>query len=291
VNTGGSATAVSAATAVVTAAPPPIALPDFFADPNVTGTLAPWDKFDPGNAASSDGIWVSSQPGGATSPGLIDVTNDPLAQQGKVYRETVTPTAHASNAASSDAVYLFNYPKSYLGANGQDNWLHFRMMLPVGYVPTAGEWNIFNEFHNNSNYMSFYNRGVIGWEYPELALYVTNYSGDVPHLMYRVRGGVDGADNFSGTDASVPAQLQLGHWYDILLHVVWSPSATTGLFEWWLDGTKITSLRRPTLWQRPNGTTDHVELELNNYRLHATWNATVYYGKLKVGASQASVAF
>ena len=54
---------------------------------------------------------------------------------------------------------------------------------------------------------------------------------------------------------------------------------------------KRTSLHRPTLWQRPDGTTDHVELELNNYRLHASWNATVYYGKLKTGTTRASVGF
>jgi hypothetical protein len=165
------------------------------------------------------------------------------------------------------------------------------MMLPSDYKPTPGEWNIFNEFHNNSNYMSFYNAGQIAWEYPEIALYVTSYTGDVPHLMYRVRGGIDGSDNFNGTDVLVPAQLQLGHWYDIVLHVVWSPSATSGLFEWWLDGTKVTSLHRPTLWQRPDGSTDHVELELNNYRQHADWNTTVYYSKLKVGSTQASVGF
>jgi hypothetical protein len=70
----------------------------------------------------------------------------------------------------------------------------------------------------------------------------------------------------------VPAQLQLGHWYDIVLHIVWSPSATTGLFEWCLDGTRVASMHRPTLWQRPTARTDRVELELNNYRQHANWN-------------------
>jgi hypothetical protein len=109
--------------------------------------------------------------------------------------------------------------------------------------------------------------------------------------MYRVRGGVDGSDNLTGTDVTAPPQLQLGHWYDIVRHVVSSPSSTTGLFEWWLDGTQITSLHRPTLWQRPDGSTDNVELELNNYRQHSDWNATVYDSKLKVGSSQGSVSF
>jgi Polysaccharide lyase len=294
-NAAGSTTAASAVTSPVQAATTAVTgstgSPDFSADPNVTGSLAPWDKFDPGNAASTDGIWVSSQPSGLSTPGLVGIANDPLGLQGKVYQETVTPTSQASTASGSDSTYLFNHGKSYLGNDGQDNWVHFRMMLPAGYQPTPGEWNIFNEFHNNSDFISYYNSGSIGWEYPEIALYVTNYTGDVPHLMYRVRGGIDGASNFDGSDVLVPAQLQLNHWYDIMLHIVWSPTSTTGLFEWWLDGTKIASLHRPTLWQRPDGSTDQVELELNNYRQHTTYNSTVYYSKLKTGPSQASVGF
>jgi hypothetical protein len=289
-NTGGSTTAVSDPTAVVATASGSSA-PDFAADPSLTGTLAPWDKFDAGADATLDGVWVSSQPGGATFPGTVGVVDDPVGREGKVYRETVTAAAHASTASSSDATYLFNYPKPYLGNNGQDTWIHFRMLLPAGYRPTPGEWNIFNEFHDDSAYMRFYDAKVIGWEYPELALYVTNYHGRVPHLMYRIRGGVDGAHNFAGTDVSVADPLRLDHWYDILLHVVWSPDPKTGRFEWWLDGRRIASIHRPTLWQRPDGGTDHVELELNNYRAAASWDATVYYGRIAVGSSRAAVGF
>jgi hypothetical protein len=96
---------------------------------------------------------------GAGGPGIVRVVPDPLGQQGKVLREMVTPAARASTASGSDATYLFNYPKPYLGRNGQDNWIHFRMMLPADYRPTPGEWNIFNEFHNDSNFLSFYNQG------------------------------------------------------------------------------------------------------------------------------------
>ena len=50
-------------------------------------------------------------------------------------------------------------------------------------------------------------------------------------------------------------------------------------------------MHRPTLWQRPDGTTDRVELELNNYRQHSNYTSTVYYSKLKAGSSQAAVGF
>jgi hypothetical protein len=77
----------------------------------------------------------------------------------------------------------------------------------------------------------------------------------------------------------------------ILLHVVWSPDAGTGRFEWWLDGNQIASIHRPTLWQRTDGSTDHVELELNNHRTRASWDASVYYGRLEVGSGRAAVDF
>jgi hypothetical protein len=223
----------------------------------------------------------------------VRVVNDPLGQQGKVLEETVTPTAHASIAAAADATDLWKTQASYLGNNGQSNWIHYRLMFPRGYRPTQGEWNIENEFHNDSNYIQWVNNGYMKWEYPEVALYVTNYTGHAPGLMYRVRGGRDaaGSDNYDGRDIRAPRRLRLSHWYDVLLHIVWSPDPKVGRFEWWLDGKRIASIRRPTLWQRPDGSYDHANIELNNYRKHATWNATVFYGRLEVGSTRSSVRF
>jgi hypothetical protein len=264
----------------------------FMADPNKTHTLAPFDRFDPGDASATDGITVASQPHGATSPGTVVVASDPLGRQGLVYQETVTPGSHASDAASSDATYLFNPPRPSLGASGQHNWVHFRIMFPSGYRPTRGEWNIFHEFHNDSRYQPFAESGQISEEFPEIALYVTDYSGHHPHLMYRVRGGQDcRCDMSRGTDRSDPRRLRRSHWYDVLLHITWSSDPTVGRFVWWLDGRRVALLRRATLWQRPDGVDDHVALELNNYRLHASWDATVYYSQIRVGSTRASVAF
>jgi hypothetical protein len=269
----------------------------FWADPNRTHNLRPWLRFDPGNADASDGILVSDQPHGASSPGVVRIVRDPLRRQGLVYRETVTPAAHASNATDSDSVYLWNSPGTYLGNNGQQNWIHFRIMFPSSYRPTSGEWNIFTEFHNNSGYQKWYDSGRISLEYPELALYVTNYTGGRPRLMWRVRGGTDGLQDMSvGKDVFDlrrvgKSPFRRGHWYDMLLHVVWSPDPTRGRFAWWLDGRRQFDGALPTLWRRPDGSTDHVQLELNNYREHVGWNATVYYSKIAVGPTRASVAF
>ncbi|MDP9226829.1 MAG: hypothetical protein M3P18_23900, partial [Actinomycetota bacterium] len=124
-------------------------------------------------------------------------------------------------------------------------------------------------------------------------LYVADYTGQVPRLMYRIRGGQDarGSDNYAGSDVFARGRLRLNHWYDVLLQIVWSPDPQVGQFAWWLDGGRVASIHRPTLWQRPDGSFDHTNIELNNYRQHASWNATVYYGKIKVGSSRSSVQF
>jgi Polysaccharide lyase len=228
---------------------------------------------------------------------VVRVVEDPLRKQGLVYRETVTAAAHASVAKDSDSVYLWNARGSYLGNDGQQNWIHFRIMFPTTYRPTPGEWNIFAEFHDDPDYQSWYESGRISKEYPELALYVTNYTGRRPALMWRVRGGTDGLQDMSvGTDVfdvKPPGRraFRRNHWYDMLLHVLWSPDPERGRFAWWLDGRRQYAGTLPTLWRRPDGSTDHVEFELNNYRQHADWSATVYYSKTAVGPTRGSVAF
>jgi hypothetical protein len=264
----------------------------FVADPGKTHTLAPFDGFDPGDAQATDGIAVAARPHGATTPGTVRVARDPLGQQGLVYEETVTPDAHASDSADSDATYLFNHPRRSFGASGQRNWVHFRIMFPSDYRPTRGEWNIFHEFHNDSRYQPFAASGQIGEEFPEVALYVTHVSGHGQHLMYRVRGGQDcRCDMSRGTDRHDPRLLRRRHWYDVLLDITWSSDPNVGRFTWWLDGRRLAQLRRPTLWRRPDGVDDHVALELNNYRLHASWDATVYYSQIRVGPTRGSVGF
>ena len=269
----------------------------FRANPNRTHSLRPWLRFDPGNSESSDGVPVRDDPDGASTPGVVRIAKDPLRQQGLVYQETVTPAAHASNAGGSDSVYLWNSPMPYLGNDGQRNWIHFRIMFPADYHPTSGEWNIFTEFHNDPGYQAWHDSGRISLEYPELALYVTNYTHSRPRLMWRVRGGTDGLQDMSvgknvfQIKGRGRPEFRRDHWYDMLLHVVWSPDPTRGRFAWWLDGRRQFAGALPTLWRRPDGSTDHVQLELNNYREHADWNATVYYGKIAVGPTKASVAF
>src|SRR5437764_721531 len=76
---------------------------------------------------------------------------------------TVTPTAHASPAASSDSVYLWD-PTQYWNYQPYEIWLRTSLMFPSSttlsttaatgeapFQPTTGNWNWFLELHNDSN--------------------------------------------------------------------------------------------------------------------------------------------
>jgi hypothetical protein len=261
----------------------------FSADPNVTGTLAPWQYFDAGGTFS-----VSNYPNGVTSPGVVGVRNDPLGQEGKVYQQTVTPNSNWFGGASrGDWTYLYNdQSAAYYGHNGQENWVHFKVMFPGNgaYNVTQGEWNTTHEAHMNSDFTRWSNT----CEDAEITLDVVQYSGDAsPYLGFRVLGGNDTCPMNDGSSVWTydPQPLKFDHWYDITYHVIWSPDASKGYIQWWRDGQLMLDKHMPTLWQRPDGSTDVAEFELNNYRLHNTSNSTLYYSKTKIGPTQASVGF
>src|ERR1700674_5582242 len=78
---------------------------------------------------------------------------------------TVTPTAHASPAANSDSVFLWE-PRQFWNHQPYEIWLRASVMFPSAatisssglsgeapFAPTTGEWNWFMVFHNDSNPM------------------------------------------------------------------------------------------------------------------------------------------
>ena len=269
----------------------------FDADPNATSSVLPWEYFNPG----SGNIVAAATPNGASSGGIVRVTEDPLDEQGKVYQETVTPTAHASDSPGSDSVYLWNNDRPDFGHSGQENWEHFRVMFPAGaYRATPGEWNWLGEHHNDPGYKAFVSAGRITSEFPELCWGVETKrqlaNGTVgPQIFMRIWAG---QDNTSENPKQSPplyvytkVPLLANHWYDFLVRVVWSPDPNVGVVEWWLDGNLVFSQHHATLWQRPDGSVDVVNFELNNYRVHANWDSTVFYSRTKLGATRTSVGF
>jgi hypothetical protein len=263
--------------------------PYFVGDPNASHSLRPWQYFEDGPTFS-----VAASPQGASRPGVVKVVGDPLGQEGMVYQETVCSTCNnSSGAQDGDWTYLFNTQSrlSYYGQNNQTDWLHFRVMFPGGgrYRNTRGEWNWLYEAHDDNNLYNF----PMTCEDEELGLTVVQYDGDpYPYLALRILGGRDTCPLANGTWIyDWRHRLRYNHWYDMLFHVVWSPKPRTGFVQWWRDGRRMVSRHIADLWQRPDGSTDHVAFELNNYRLHANWSSTIYYGETMIGPTRSSVRF
>jgi hypothetical protein len=245
----------------------------------------PWDSFDLGLGSLS----VGSGSNGGTSPGVVRATTAPGGKA--AYELTVTPTAHASDAASSDSVYLWNYPQSYDGyANrGAVTWYHLRVMFPSSaFVPTTGEWNMVIVHHNDPGYTKFSCSQEVGnvafdvtTDYPV----VSGAVGQNAHLKLRLMGGNSCAPQRTWYDLG---PLQYDHWYDLVYQVKWDPT-TSGFFNLWLDGSQKSSYSGPTLYTRPDASVSYTWLDLVNYRLHANWNSTIYFGATKIGPTSGSV--
>jgi len=259
-----------------------------------TGDLSQWTHRDFGlgtdagsNTSGAGYLWYHSNIGGHKAAGM-----------------TVTPTAHASPAANSDSVYLWE-PRQSWNHQPYQIWLRTSVMFPstatisssglsgeAPFAPTTGEWNWFLEFHNDSSPL------------PGCAKEYANISFDVKtddpvqnggvgmknvRLAMRILGGNDCAPNIVWVDGP---PLQLDHWYEMLLHIKWDP--THGIVEWYLDNFKVpyySNRKIPTLFTRPRGyvSPSYTTLTVPNYRLHAPWNSTIYIGPLVVGSTKSSV--
>jgi len=217
---------------------------------------------------------------------------------------TVTPTAHASPAASSDSVYLWD-PTQYWNYQPYEIWLRTSLMFPSSttlsttaatgeapFQPTTGNWNWFLELHNDSNPVP-----SCAQEYANLSMDVRDddavVSGVVGtknvRMSMRIMGGNDCSPNTVWVDSP---PLQWDHWYEVLLHIKWDPA--NGIVEWYLDNFNTpyySNLNIPTLYTRPAGYVNpsYTSLTLAHYRWHATWNSTIYLGPLVVGSTKSSV--
>ncbi|MGA3025693.1 MAG: heparin lyase I family protein [Bryobacteraceae bacterium] len=267
----------------------------FEGDANRRGNLAPWDHFKIGETDYR----VSDHPSGLRAEGSVTIVPDPLGSGNNVYKLTVTASSNfAASSARSDRVDLWNNLRPYLGQEGEENWEHFQVLFPSAgdaYQPAPGMWNWVAQHHNDQNYKRFIASGEIKQELPELCWGVDSKAklptGETAtELFMAIRGG-DDLNQPKQTIVHTDAPLLYDHWYDMLVHVRWSHDPSRGLVEWWLDGQLIYSQPIADLWLRPDGTTDHVNFELSNYRIHAEWDSTIYYGRVKLGTTRESVSY
>jgi hypothetical protein len=274
-NAGGSATSVSAPTAVASpgSGPSPTVSPtwSWSADgswgvgtSNSYSSTNGWFGFDgvPNGFIGSDG-WsytnshysFSANPVYPGSTYAYDATVDSGAvtsgEEGQRTGLYLSPLDPATTSVSNSASGAYQ---------GSDQWYREEVYFPTSFSPEPDtSWNFFDEFHNYPNTICCAN----------LSFTVVTDSEDggavspTGRISVRVLGGGSPSNPIpNGVDMGTPSvaptyggkvswfkgpALQLGHWYDLLYHVVWNYTGS-GQVQVWLDGNQIVSYTGPTLY-------------------------------------------
>jgi hypothetical protein len=166
-----------------------------------------------------------------------------------------------------------------------------RDFKPSGY--TSGQvntdWNWLVEFHEGAgwaNQCSGENPGSI-------ALGILNSRmrplRQNPRFRLHVLGGVQSGSNCIPQQVRIQGpHVRLGHWYSLVLHVVFSPDRS-GLVQLWIDGRRMANVRSPNLYRHPDGSVGNFYFAFGYYRLISSWDATVLFDDVAEGPTRASV--
>jgi Polysaccharide lyase len=183
--------------------------------------------------------------------------------------------------SDATAVAAPGRPPDY-GTSGRTVWQHFSILFPARFRATLGDWNWFTEWHNDEGF-----KGQVRSEFPNLCWTIRNSRG-VGRIAMRIIGGQSRAPR---TIWVMGPRLKRNHWYDFLVRTTWSPSASQGFVQWWLDGKRMFSKQAATLYTRPNGSVSSVYFMQDYYRLHARWTAKIFLDGTRLGSTRESVRY
>jgi hypothetical protein len=266
------------------------------------------------------GAWDALD-GNASTPALrqryFALVPNPTGGPGPVFRATVDQNAIGNGEAGQRSL-LELYPDSKrhgrwlaAGMQGRSRWFRAMVYFPTTFVPARNtDWNWVIEWHNWPD----------GPCCDNLALTVDTQRsrGRGARLSLRSEGGgnprwpvdrysADPRINHTTHETYIVGDrhLRLGHWYDILLHVVWDYRPKYGLLQWWLDGKLITSRHTSTLFYYADANPDRAGgqpgpgrtyLEIGYYRPSTLLDGaiddsvmSVYLADVKIGATRSSV--
>jgi hypothetical protein len=269
-----------------------------------SGGFGAWDALD-GNTSSRAAI-----------ERYFAIVHNP-AGRGRVFRATVDGGASTPGEYGQRSL-LELFPDSERrgralseGIQGRDRWFHASVYFPKNFTPAQHtDWNWAIEWHNWPETTCCENLAVTvdtdptrghGWR---LSLR-SEGGGDPQHPVeaypaYPRQAGTTHDDHIVGA-----RHLRRGHWYDILMHVVWDYRPQYGLVQWWLDGKRIISRHTSTLYWYSDADADlsgsqpgpgRTYLEVGYYRDNRLLNGStatsvesVYLANIKVGLNCRSV--
>ena len=303
-NAVGSAAVSSAATAVITGTPSANS-------PSPSGFYYA-EHFDNSFNSSIFGVVAQSPSSFSWMPGALNQagritdcasTTSPCSGSGSDYGQYNTvwapaQYAHAGFVPGSAADTRYGNGKE------EDTWYRFRMHFPSTFKATPGTQNSVFEFHVDEKTVADAQAAGQPNAYSiNLAIAsdgngcsgtpaLCTSPGTNPRFYLQVPGGsVSLPASQSAKRYYMPSNsLVLDHWYDIVLHIFWSP--VNGHVEWWVDGAKQADALTPTEYVRRDGTYSYGEyIQLNNYRYWATWASSVDFDELVWGPTATSVGF
>jgi hypothetical protein len=264
-----SSPAATTTTATTTTTPAPSGTMLFNGDFN-TCNLTQWsDLHDAQLAVNPPGFVVKGSAQSFSGCGSqVNVTNAP------------------DSSSSGDASFLWDggsYNLPWL-SKGADTWFRMQVLFPDGTNATypgkfvhsviSSGWDTFMEWHSAPN--AGYSTTVGVW------------GSDPPHLMLRPAGGTMPSQTFAWIRD--PNNLQYNHWYDILVHQVFSDDPNVGYIEWWVDGVQKYAAHFPTLTRRTDGTVPAVSLQAGLYRGPSRTDVgTIYIDGVKAGTTRSAV--
>jgi Polysaccharide lyase len=241
-NSAGSATASSAATAVVVApSTPPYLQNAFEGDIIADVSTSPFYAM-PGVPNN----FLSGAPG--ASGQAVNLQVNAVAWQPNV-RSNSTATAIQMNSSRAGADTNGN------PVTGQSTWYRVKVMFPSGahpYSPVPGDWNWTFEWHNDSHTAGY------GYVSPALAV-KTDANAQHWQFMWRPWGGLGSSPTVERWYTPSSSVVR-DHWYDLVVHFVWDTHASnaggSGLIEFWVDGQPLNaglgSAGSATRWSNPH---------------------------------------
>lgn len=196
----------------------------------------------------------------------------------------------------------------------EETWFRFHIRFPSNlYVPTPGttwlyQWHVDGVTEANAQSLGApapgaYSNGLLIFAdgaTPTTSPRYTTTPGTNPRFMLQTAGGqidsrISGQGSISATYVrkytdSVP--IVLGHWYNIVMHVVFAPITADPHIQVWIDNTLKWDVVDPTEYTRTNGTFSYGEYNgLMQYRYWANWESSVDFDEYIWGPTSASIGF
>lgn len=147
----------------------------------------------------------------------ILVVSDPHIQGNYAAKFTVRSGDDPINASGERAeLYLTG---DDMESSGQERWYRWQTKWESDFSKTSQGWSIFAQWHHTGSYGP-----------PPVAFQILN---EQMYLAINKQGGSDAYRRFPlGT-------FRRGVWRQFLFHAKWSPYASTGFVEVWVDGVRV----------------------------------------------------